>query len=73
VDDSPLTDNIFTEAMLTFKLWTLDTFKGSDNSQDPGTFIFSFREKIRVLGVSNAIMCRLFTVCLRGEAWKWYM
>jgi hypothetical protein len=43
VDDSPLSDNIFAEAMSTFNFSTLDTFKGSDDSQDPETFV-------RVLG-----------------------
>jgi hypothetical protein len=65
VDDSPLADNIFVD---TFNFSTLDTFKGSNDSQDSETFIFGFREKLRVLGVSDVIMCHLFTVYLRGEA-----
>jgi hypothetical protein len=68
IDDSPLVDAIYTEAMPTFSFSTLDTFKGSDDSQDPETFVFGFREKLRVLGISDSIMCRLFTICLRGEA-----
>jgi hypothetical protein len=70
VDDSPLAENIYAKAMSTFNFLTLDNFKGSDDSQDPETFVFGFQEKLRVLGVSDAIMCRLFTVCLRGEAWE---
>jgi hypothetical protein len=42
VDDSPLDDNIFVEAMPTFNFSTLDIFKGSDDSQDTETFVFSF-------------------------------
>jgi hypothetical protein len=67
VDDSPLAENIYAEAMLTFNFSTLDNFKGSDDSQDPETFVFGFQEKIRVLEVSDTIMCRLLTVCLRAK------
>jgi hypothetical protein len=42
VDDSRLADNNFVEAMPTFNFLTLDTFKGSDDSQDPETFVFEF-------------------------------
>jgi hypothetical protein len=70
VDDSPLAENIYVEAMPMFNFSTLDNFKGSDDSQDPETFVFRFWKKLRVLGISDAIMCRLFTVCLRGEAWE---
>jgi hypothetical protein len=42
VDDSPLAENIYVEAMPTFNFLTLDNFKGSDDSQDPETFIFEF-------------------------------
>jgi hypothetical protein len=70
VDDSPLAENIYAEAMPTFNFSTLDKFKGSDDSQDPETFLFGFREELRVLGVSDAIICRLFMVCLGGEAWE---
>jgi hypothetical protein len=61
-DDSPLADAIFVEAMPSFNFSTLDIFKGSDDSQDPETFVFGFREILRVLGVSDAIMFSLFTV-----------
>jgi hypothetical protein len=70
VDDSPLAENIYAEAMPTFNFLTLDNFKDNDDSRDPETFVFGFREKLRVLEVSDAIMYRLFTVCLRGEAWE---
>jgi hypothetical protein len=32
VDDSPLAENIYDEAMPTFNFSTLDNFKGDDNS-----------------------------------------
>jgi Retrotransposon gag protein len=73
VNDSPLAENIYVEAMSTFNFSILDNFKGSDNSLDLETFIFGFREKLRVLEVSDAIMCWLFIVCLRGEACEWYI
>jgi hypothetical protein len=73
VDDSPLAENIYAEVMLTFNFLTLDNFKGNDNSQDPETFVFGFREKIRVFEVSDAIMCHLLTICLQVKAWEWYM
>jgi hypothetical protein len=64
VDDCPLVENIYAEAMPNFNFSTLDNFKGSDDNQDLETFIFGFREKLRVLGVSDTIMCRLLTVYL---------
>jgi Retrotransposon gag protein len=73
VNDSPLAENIYAEAMSTFNFSTLDKFKGSDNNLDLKTFIFGFQEKLRVLEVSDSIMCWLFIVCLRGEACEWYM
>jgi hypothetical protein len=73
VDDSPLAEIIYAETMSTFNFSTLNNFKGSDDNQDHETFIVEFHEKLRVLGVFDAIMCRLFMVCLCGEAWEWYM
>jgi hypothetical protein len=42
IDDSLLAENIYAEAMPTFNFLTLNNFKGSDDSQDPETFIFEF-------------------------------
>jgi Retrotransposon gag protein len=50
----------------------LDTFKGSDNQNDDESFIHIFLERLSLLRVSDDVICRIFSTCLVGEAWKWY-
>jgi Retrotransposon gag protein len=50
----------------------LDTFKGSDDKKDPESFIHNFHELLGLLGASDGIICRVFSICLTEEAWDWY-
>jgi hypothetical protein len=56
IDDSPLAEEIYNETMQNFNFLTFDNFKGSDDTQDPKTFISSFQKKLRVLEVSDAVV-----------------
>ncbi|XP_078153001.1 uncharacterized protein LOC144548163 [Carex rostrata] len=73
-EDGPLAPRVYAESMVDFKYPNhLPSFRGSGDSQDPQSFIFGFRERLRLQGASDSVMCRVFTTCLEGEAWEWYM
>lgn len=40
---------------------------------DLNAFVTSFREHLRLMGYTDAIMCRLFLTCLEMTAWDWYI
>ena len=39
---------------------------------DPKTFLVAFKERFRLAGYSDAVMCRVFPTCLEGKALEWY-
>lgn len=64
-EDGPLVPEVYTESMIDFKYPNnLPSFQESGDSQDPQSFIFGFRERLRLQGASNSVMCRVFTICL---------
>lgn len=68
IKDGPLSPNIYRALMANFKYpTTLPSFRGSGDAQDPHNFIYGFLERLRLLGATDAIMCRVFTTCLIGE------
>jgi hypothetical protein len=72
--EGPLAPEIYQAAMTDFKFpTTLPLFRGSGDTQDPQNFVYGFLERLRLQGASDAITCRVFTTCLSGEAWEWYM
>jgi len=74
VDEGPLSKHIYRASMADFKYpTTLPNFRGSGDIQDPHNFVHSFQERLRLLGATDPIMCRIFTTCLSGEAWDWYI
>jgi hypothetical protein len=40
---------------------------------DLTTFVVNFRERLRLFGYPDAVLCRLFPTCLEGPAWDWYV
>jgi hypothetical protein len=44
---------------------------GSSKScfSDPKAFLVSFRERQRLMGFGDSVLCRLFPTCLEGSAW----
>ena len=74
IKDGPLSREIYRRSMTDFKYpTTLPSFRGSGDTQDPHNFVYGFLERLRLLGATDAIMCRVFTTCLTDEAWDWYM
>lgn len=73
INDGPLASEIYDAVMVDFKPESLLNFLGSRDSQDPQHFVYGLLERLRLQGATDAIMCRVFTTCLMGEAWKWYM
>src|SRR5664279_3910716 len=74
MDEGPLSKRIYRASMADFKYpTTLPSFRGSGDIQDPQNFVHSFQERLRLLGATDPIMCRIFTTCLSGEAWDWYI
>ena len=68
----PLAPAIYAAVDADLKVPNLETFRGSSDTRDPESFIFSFREKMRLANASDPAMCRVFTTCLTDEAWEWY-
>ena len=52
-----------------FKIPQLETF---DRLKDPLDYLDSFRTVMRLQGVSDEIMCRVFPTNLRGSARVWF-
>lgn len=74
VEDGPLAPEVYKESMINFKYPNhLPSIQGSGDSQDPQSFIFGFGEWLCLTGTSDLVMCQVFTICLAGEAWEWYM
>lgn len=72
--DGPLSTRIYKESVGDFKYpATLPSFRGSKDSQDPRNFVAGFVERLSLMGATDAMLCRVFTTCLAGEAWDWYM
>lgn len=72
--EGPLALEIYKVSMEDFKYPnSLPSFRGSGDTQDPQNFVYGFYERLRLHGVSDAIICRVFTICLKGEAWEWYI
>lgn len=68
LEDGPLSAEIYAESMVDFKCPNnLLSFRGSGDSQDPRSFMFGFRERLRLIGATDTMMCRVF-FCLSREA-----
>ena len=72
-DKGPLAPEIYLAPESNFKIPQLDSFKGASDSRDPESFIYGFRERMRLVRASDEDMCRTFCTCLVGEAWEWYI
>ena len=73
IDNGPLAPEIYSAPDSDVKTPQLDSFKGASDARDPESFVYGFRERMRLAQASDAVMCRLFCTCLTGEAWDWYM
>ncbi|XP_078170108.1 uncharacterized protein LOC144564380 [Carex rostrata] len=74
LEEGPLSAEIYAESLVDFKCpANLPVFRGSGDNQDPRSFMFGFRERLRLVGATDTTMCRVFTFCLAGEAWEWYI
>jgi Retrotransposon gag protein len=53
---------------------SVGTFRTQQSKfSDPTTFLVNFRERLRLFGYPDAVLCQLFLTCLEGLAWDWYV
>ena len=72
-DRGPLAPEIYLAPDSDIRIPQLDSFKGTSDNRDPESFIYGFRERMRLVRASDEVMCRTFCTCLTGEAWEWYV
>ena len=72
-DRGPLAPEIYLAPDSDVKIPQLDSFKGASDNRDPESFIYGFRERMRLVRAPDEVMCRTFCTCLTGEAWEWYV
>ena len=72
-DKGPLAPEIYLAPDSDIRIPQLDNFKGASDNRDPESFIYGFRERMRLVRASDEVMCRTFCTCLTSEAWEWYV
>ena len=69
-DKGPLAPEIYLAPDSDIRIPQLDSFKGTSDNRDSESFIYGFRERMRLVRASDEVMCRTFCTCLTGEAWE---
>ena len=69
----PFVPEIYAAPESDIKTPNFDSFTGASDSRDAGSFIYAFRERMRMRNAPDAVMCRLFSTLISREAWEWFM